>query len=70
MSDLPQIGARYTGPSLDRSSLRRLPPGWVLEETLQDRNDRAWWRVRRWLWIAFLAAAALGYVVAVKAVLS
>lgn len=70
MSDLPQIGSRYTGQSLDRPSLRRLPSGWVLEETLQDQHNLASWRVRRWIWIAFLAAAALGYVVAVKAVLS
>ncbi len=27
-----QIGARYTGPQLDRPVLRRLPMGWTLEE--------------------------------------
>lgn len=70
MSNFPQIGSRYTGPDFSRSALRRLPAEWELEETRQDRHRAAWFRVRRWLWIAFLAACAIGYVVAVKAVLA
>mgnify|MGYP001561314147 CR=1 FL=1 len=66
----PRIGSGYTGPDFSRPALRRLPHGWVLEETRQDRHQRTWFRVRRWLWIAFLATAAFGYVVAVKAVLT
>lgn len=67
---IPVIGSRYTGPSLDRPSLRQLPPGWLLEETKQDQRRAVWYRCRRWLWIAFLATLALGYVVAVRAVLN
>ena len=70
MSSFPQIGSRYDGPAFDRPSLRRLPAGWCLEETRHDRRKYAWFRVRRWLWITFLATVALGYVVAVRAVLT
>lgn len=66
----PQIGSRYYGADWSRPALRQLPRHWVLEETRDDMRRAPWCKVRRWLWLAFLATVALGYVVAVKAVLA
>lgn len=66
----PVIGSKYIGPAFDRPSLRRLPPGWYLEESKCDHRKAQWYQIRKWLRVAFMLTVLLGYVAAVKAVLS
>lgn len=66
MRTYPEIGSKYEGPCYDRPALRKLPPGWVLEETLSDVPAPWWQRSERWVLVLIVLMLLLGAAQAVK----
>lgn len=58
---LVDIGSKYTGPSLDRPALRRMPEGWYLYEPEKHKRPHI---IRRTMEFVMCLVAAFGAVAA------
>ena len=65
MKTYPQIGSKYSGPHLDRSPLRQMPQGWVLEptEVVSKPSLRTLLKTALWIIVAIGYLAVLGTVI-------